>query len=408
MSIPRRKFVSIAGLSDQRRIPRLGRIRLGHLNHNTQSETNYPIEDSFFHVPPEVAKVYGDRPTELDIMIPVNDRSVIFPQALEYWGGSRRLLCTGDGKQATRWDSKLLSMQPTDCPCDLYGNGCKERAHLQVILPKVKSTGMYQIDTSSSNSIITINSFLDMLAPEDHPEYGILGYFAMVPLKLRRVSRDIYPKGIHRKTYPLELVLDIPDEDIPSWKAKRDDILATTRRWIVQTPEQSNPEDDRDAIIMIDGKKPEDPADPVLVEAPIPTLAPEGPTEDPGSMPTQSPVAAEVQPLTPPAQDSSQPDNGPHFPAPTSPLEQAASATVAAPQPSEPPAAPVRNKMSPAQLNRILKRTRTVDIPDQVIKDHTVRFTTTQASQLINQVDAGDFSAFERRETKTVALPATV
>jgi hypothetical protein len=380
MSMTKRKFVSITGLSDIRRIPRLGRIRLGHLNHNTQTEKNYPMEDPFFHVPGEVAKVYGEQPTELDIMFPVNDRSVVFPQAYEYYGSARRLLCKGNGTEAIRWDSQKLSMVPTACPCDLLGNGCKQRAHLQVLLPRVKSTGIYQIDTSSENSIIAINSYLDMLAPLDRPEHGILGYFAMVPLKLRRVERDIYPNGIHRKTYPLELELDAIEEEIESLRGRKEEILAKTRRWVVQLPEELNPEDDRDAIVTINDA----PAGPAAVAQPASAVAPpEVPASPPIAPAPVAPAAASSTPAPIPAADK--------------PALKTKPASLT----------PLRSKMTEPQLNRILSRTRSVQIPDNVVRQHTALFTKAQASELINKVDTGDFSSFERRDVTSVPLPAT-
>jgi hypothetical protein len=399
MTMTKRKFVSITGLSDIRRIPRLGRIRLGHINHNTQTEKNYPLEDPFFHVPAEVAKVYGDQPTELDIMFPVNDRSVIFPQAYEYYGSARRLLCKGDGTEAIRWDAQKLSMVPTACPCDLLGNGCKQRAHLQVLLPRVKSTGMYQIDTSSENSIIAINSYLDMLAPLDRPEHGILGYFAMVPLKLRRVERDIYPNGIHRKTYPLELELDATEEEIESLRARKDEILAKTRRWIVSLPEELNPEDDRDAMVTINDAPAGAPSEAQPAAAEMP---PEG------SQPsTPPPVAATTsQPEVAPATPSLEPVSSPVT---SSPVSEAPAPAAAAAAPKSPPASvtPLRGKMTPPQLNRILSRTRGVQIPDEIVRQLTASFTKAEASELITKVDSGDFGLFDRRNMKSVPLPAT-
>jgi hypothetical protein len=63
--------------------------------------------------------------------------------------------------------------------------------------------------------------------------------------------------------------------------------------------------------------------------------------------------------------------------------------------------------MTEPQLNRILSRTRSVQIPDNVVRQHTALFTKAQASELINKVDTGDFSSFERRDVTSVPLPAT-
>lgn len=401
----RRRFVSIVGLSDERRIPRLGRIRLGHVNHNTQSSKSYPEEDPFFHVPEEVARVYGtDKPTELDVMFPVNDRSIVFPQAYEYYGNSKRLLCSGDGREAIRWDPQALSMQPTECPCDLLNEGCKQRGHLLVILPKVRQTGVYQIDTSSRMSIVGINSFLHMLAPEDHPEMGVLGYFAMVPLKLRRVPRDIHPKGYHRKSYPLELVLDATDEEITALRNKKDEILLQTRKWVVQVPEQSNPEQDTGAIITIDGKDPQESAtsQPTGEDKPATTST----VAEPSNSSEATPDSTATNPIPTTASSSG--------PQPTTPVPQGSSSQPTTPQATSPaqPAtqAPVRplrpDTMTTAQRARILSKTKLVKIPDEAVDAVIRNYTKKQASELINRIDAGDFSAFDRREQKEVPLPA--
>jgi len=63
--------------------------------------------------------------------------------------------------------------------------------------------------------------------------------------------------------------------------------------------------------------------------------------------------------------------------------------------------------MTEPQLNRILSRTRGVQIPDDVVRQHTASFTKAQASELITQVDTGDFRAFEHRDMTSVPLPAT-
>ena len=401
MTMTKRKFVSISGLSDIRRIPRLGRIRLGHINHNTQTEKNYPMEDPFFHVPAEVAKVYGEEPTELDIMFPVNDRSIVFPQAYEYYGSARRLLCKGDGTEAIRWDAQKLSMVPTACPCDLLGNGCKPRTHLQVLLPRVKSTGIYQIDTSSENSIIAINSYLDMLAPLDHPEHGILGYFAMVPLKLRRVERDIYPNGMHRKTYPLELELDATEEEIVSLRERKDEILAKTRRWVVALPEEFNPEDDRDATVTINDA----PAGPGPVAEPATAVLPQE-TSSPTAAAPIAPTPTEPEVASTPAPADASAGLAPAA-GETPPQAAVPSAPPETPKGKPASVTPLRGKMTEPQLTRILSRTRGVQIPDEVVRQLTASFTKAQASELITKVDSGDFSVFDRRNVRAVPLPAT-
>lgn len=63
--------------------------------------------------------------------------------------------------------------------------------------------------------------------------------------------------------------------------------------------------------------------------------------------------------------------------------------------------------MTEPQRDRILSRTRSAQIPDDVVRQHTASFTKAQASELLTKVDAGDFTAFERRDVTSVPLPAT-
>ena len=62
----------IEGLSQVRRLPRLGKIRMG-IKVKNAAGIEHPQKTDYFVVPPEVAKVYGDKPKSLDIIIPVED-----------------------------------------------------------------------------------------------------------------------------------------------------------------------------------------------------------------------------------------------------------------------------------------------------------------------------------------------
>lgn len=383
------KFSSIVGLSDEVRIPRLGRIRLGHINHNTLTNKTYPQEDPHFLVPAEVAEVYGNNPTELDIMFPVNDRSIVFPQALEYYGASKRLLCTGNGKEAKRWSQEALNYTSCDCPCPLYNNGCSERAHLMVILPKVKNQGgVYQIDTGSIQSITAINSTLNILAPEKDPDNGILGYFAMVPMKLRRVKRDIYPNGHHKTSYPLQISLVANSEEIEQLRARKGEILAKTRCWVVEEAEQLNPTNDTEAPITIDDQ-PLDQASP-----PMPQQAASKNSQDPPS--TISPqVTQEPSTESRPA-DSLSPI--------TSTPSDVSTSQEQSPPLSIPKAVPLDLTITQPQMNLILQHTRKIAIPDEEVERRISRLTKKEASSLITQLTKKNFRFFEQHESSSVQV----
>jgi hypothetical protein len=59
----RGNFTRIKDLSDKRRLPRLGKIRLGIKCKSVSTGNEYPKEVEYFVCPPEVQKVYGEKPT---------------------------------------------------------------------------------------------------------------------------------------------------------------------------------------------------------------------------------------------------------------------------------------------------------------------------------------------------------
>lgn len=433
-----KKYVTIAGLSDRIMIPRLGRIRLGHVDHNTQSNKTSPKEDPFFHVPKEVAEVYGETPTELDIMFPVNDRGIIFPQAYRYFGSSKRLLCSGNGQEGQRFNSSTLKTELCACPCNLLGNGCRERANLMVMLPKVRNQGgVYQIDTGSIHAIIAINSTLNILSPEDNPDSGMLGYFAMVPMKLRRVPRDIYPNGIHRKSYPLQLSLQANDEEIAVLRSRKEEILSKTRCWTVEDPEEENPEMDPGAIVTIDDQPLGTPTTPsyapMLSQAVQDSGGSTKTEQTEAASSTTQPVESGTTPLAttaPPAGNapalpssaapgtvppkavathSTEPSAPPTHTKPTGAAPVSGTSDQGKPTPSRPAAqasaSPLSMTLTKPQLERILSKTRGIKIPDDVVRTMTATLSKREASDLIGRLDKQDYSFFERTEVKEVPVP---
>jgi hypothetical protein len=191
-------FTKITGLSDRRRLPRLGKIRMG-IKAISEEGKSYPKEVPFFVVPAEVKKIYGEKPVELDIFFPVNDPAIIFPQRYEHWGAGG-LKCFGDGTRARRSNGGD-QREERNCPCESLGKGCGPRGRLIFILPKVSIGGCYQIDVGSRNSIVDLNSGLDYLT-------GLIGRFSGVPLKLRRVSKETHGSGRKEVHYPLQIFFE--------------------------------------------------------------------------------------------------------------------------------------------------------------------------------------------------------
>ena len=67
-------------ISDIRRLPRLGKIRLGIKKEGQKGP--YPSATDYFVCPDEVKTVHGDAPRELPVMFPSDDIELIAPQWL--------------------------------------------------------------------------------------------------------------------------------------------------------------------------------------------------------------------------------------------------------------------------------------------------------------------------------------
>ncbi len=241
------QFTRIKDLSDKRRLPRLGKIRLGVKAISKKSGKEYPVETSYFVCPPEVVKVYGEQPTELDVMFPINDQDIIFPQRLVWFGSSRGVKCMGDGEKAMRIEEpdgkRYTEMQERDCPCDLFDHGCSRRANLMIMIPKVNVGGIYQIDLGSYHSIIDINSGLDYVQ-------ALVGRFAMVPLKLRRTPKETHPDGKAKQThYTLQVFVDADISLLNSLRESTTRIL-TGPKYALPAPEMVNPAMDDGATVI--------------------------------------------------------------------------------------------------------------------------------------------------------------
>jgi len=199
----------IKNLSDVRRLPRLGKIALGVKKDTKKDGTPcapYPTEVDYFVVPDKVQEVFGEKPKELRIMFPVNSAEVFFEQWYKCYGASMILKCKGDGERANTWDEEKGGMKGIPCPCPKLESGdCKQIGILQFMMPDVDGVGVWQITTSSKNSIINLNSSIDFIR-------AICGRVNMIPLILKReeqiMTRTEGGKPKKSTHYPMKLDLD--------------------------------------------------------------------------------------------------------------------------------------------------------------------------------------------------------
>ena len=238
------RFTSIKDISDRRRLPRLGKIRLGvKVKHKTKPDVEYPRETDYFVCPEEVQREFGEQPKELPIMFPIEDREIVFPQAYKMYGKSRGLKCIGNGEEGLRTNDKG-EFDEIKCPCELLEkNECQRRGHLMVVIPKVSLGGVYQIDVGSYHSIVDINSGIEYVKEE-------VGRFSWVPLILKRLPKDTFKTGARNIHYTLHVHL--PDEmTIPMINLLREDTrrILEGPRYAIPAPEDINPKMDNGGVI---------------------------------------------------------------------------------------------------------------------------------------------------------------
>ncbi len=189
----------IKGISETRRLPRLGKIHLGVKKTKTVNgrEVQYPTAVDYFVFPEDnplcgdLVRIFGEKPRELRILIPVDEEERWASQYYRCYSRSRGLVCRGDGETAMRMvdtstgaladrNSAEVVMREVTCPgrsCPDYEQQCREIMNLQFLLPEIPGLGIWQIDTSSINSIRNINSAADLVR-------RLYGRVAMIPLLL--------------------------------------------------------------------------------------------------------------------------------------------------------------------------------------------------------------------------------
>ncbi|MBW2672353.1 MAG: hypothetical protein JRD89_02905 [Deltaproteobacteria bacterium] len=201
----------IEGVTDRVRLPRLGKIRLGVKVQGDKSP--YPKAVNYFVCPPEVQAVHGEKPKELPIMFPTEEPEQWASQYYRAYSQTRGLVCKGDGRTAnalvdsrtgeiaTR-ESKETELREVTCDpdtCPLYEKkGCRAIMNLQFMLPDVPGLGVWQLDTSSWNSIRNINSAITLIK-------SALGRISMIPLQLKVEPIEVSPDGMKKTVYVINL-----------------------------------------------------------------------------------------------------------------------------------------------------------------------------------------------------------
>ena len=252
--------MAIKGLSEVRRLPRLGKIRLG-IKKMTAAGKEYPAEVDYFILDPqtpselknkkikeEFETLYGKDPKAIKIMFPVSSPEVYFPQFYKRYGSSAMLKCKGDGETAICSQPEyakglesagedefgMLKVKCKGKECIYYGKECSEVGTLQVLLPELPGAGVWQISTGSFNSIVNLNSCIDYVA-------SVCGRAHMIPLTLERRMQEIAKDGKKTKHYILHINMDFRLADLQKFA------LIDPTKMLLEIPA---PETDKEDIVF--------------------------------------------------------------------------------------------------------------------------------------------------------------
>lgn len=200
--------MSIPDITTVSRLPRLGYIRLGEKITSAKGK-EYPAKlDHFgFDEVQEVAELYGNDCKEIwPVVFPSDDEEIFFPTARMAYRKSGLFCRCADGVTATRvyvgTDEMGNELDPQGalalreaggvvergdmfdmpCPgteCDFFiRKMCKNIGRLMLVLPNVGRLGVYEIRTTSRNSMINILSYTRMVR-------GQIGKITGVPFALK-------------------------------------------------------------------------------------------------------------------------------------------------------------------------------------------------------------------------------
>jgi len=199
----------IKEVSDVRRMPRLGKVRLGiKVEPEEEGKNPYPRATDYFVVPEEIKKIVGDMPKKLNIMFPTEKADEFAQQWLRCYSFTQGLVCKGDGSTAVRkidvengdiarhttaeWVFKEWGCDPDTCEQYLEKQ-CRRVMNLLFFMPDVPGLGVWQLDTTSFYSIVNINSCVDLIR-------RICGRISFIPLTLSLEPLEVSPPGITKKT----------------------------------------------------------------------------------------------------------------------------------------------------------------------------------------------------------------
>lgn len=199
----------INGLSNKRRLPRIGKVRIGEKAVSEKSGKEYPraIDHFIFDAEDEqmnkvAEEVCGKDSKVINITFPFDDMDPfdnVFPQYYMCYKGSRGCVCKGDGIKAVEVREDGTLNDEKVCPCaKIDSKECRAVASLQFSIHNFPALGVWQLDTGSKNSIININSALALTRQ-------VVGRISGVPFRLSIEPQSATVDGKKKNVFVLHL-----------------------------------------------------------------------------------------------------------------------------------------------------------------------------------------------------------
>jgi hypothetical protein len=218
----------IKGLSDKRELSRGGFIRLGEKIKKTRQDgkvVEYPAKIDYMRFDPldenlipvfekmtgPNGEPHGPQPKELKVVFAGETVEECFPQFCDLYSASG-LICRGDGETANRIIDGTNKMEPVECvgseECPFSKSkgrggkpGCKQVGRLQFFLADMPVLQVFQINTSSTHSIVAVNTGLENLK-------NITGRIRGIEVTLRLIPRQVRePGGKKVEIFCLDIVI---------------------------------------------------------------------------------------------------------------------------------------------------------------------------------------------------------
>jgi len=219
----------IPGVTDRKRIPRIGKIRLGEKG-TSQGGGLYPKATSYFVMKDAPGLDHldlGEKPTSFQIRFHTDNLDEVFATSRSAYGKGTGLFCRcSDGETAVRTfvekDKQAVKFledhdiehpavgEMFEMPCDgaecpyMMAKRCSNLGRLHFEIIGQGSWGVYEICTTSFHSIVNVGTALAYALEE-------FGQLRGIPFYLRLIPKEVTPDGKKKTVYVLQLVPPQPE-----------------------------------------------------------------------------------------------------------------------------------------------------------------------------------------------------